>query len=249
MEFVALQKDNGIATLTLSRGRVNALNRTVVDQLRVQLKNLEIDREVSAVVLTGSGKFFSFGFDIPEFLALTKEEFADYLANFTDLYTYLFLFPKPVIAAINGHAMAGGCMLTLACDHRVMPIGKAKISLNEIGFGSSVFAGSTEMLRFWVGSANATAILYTGAMYQAEEAKDLGLVHEVSTEQNFTTAVEKAASALQAKASPAFASIKSLLRKSVAEEMRRREANSIKEFLEIWYSEETWANLQKIKIY
>ena len=165
MDFVAARKDNGIATLTLIRGRVNALNGAVVDQLRAQLENLEIDREVTAVVLTGSGKFFSFGFDIPEFLASTKEEFAQYLVNFTDLYTYLFLFPKPVIAAINGHAMAGGCMLTLACDHRVMTNGKAKISLNEIGFGSSVFAGSTEMLRFWVGNANATTILYTGAIY------------------------------------------------------------------------------------
>src|SRR5215472_2453735 len=249
MDFVAARKDNGIATLTLSRGRVNALNGAVVDQLRAQLENLEIDREVTAVVLTGSGKFFSFGFDIPEFLASTKEEFAQYLVNFTDLYTYLFLFPKPVIAAINGHAMAGGCMLTLACDHRVMTNGKAKISLNEIGFGSSVFAGSTEMLRFWVGNANATTILYTGAIYQAEEARDLGLVHEASTEQDFAGAVEKAVSALQAKASPAFASIKSLLRKSVAEEMRRREASSIKEFVEIWYSHETWANLEKIKIY
>jgi enoyl-CoA hydratase/carnithine racemase len=130
-----------------------------------------------------------------------------------------------------------------------MTIGNVKISLNEIGFGSSVFAGSTEMLRFWVGNSNATEILYTGAMYQAEEAKDLGLVHEASTERNFTAAVEKAASALQAKASPALASIKSLLRKSVAEEMRRSEASSIKEFVEIWYSEETWANLQNIKIY
>jgi 3,2-trans-enoyl-CoA isomerase len=72
---------------------------------------------IAAVILTGSGKFFSFGFDIPEFLAITKEEFTEYLANFTDLYTYLFLYSKPVIAALNGHTMAGGCMLALACDH------------------------------------------------------------------------------------------------------------------------------------
>jgi 3,2-trans-enoyl-CoA isomerase len=249
MDFVALQKTDRIATLTLSRGKVNALNAAVVDQLRTRLKDLEVDPEIAALILTGSGKFFSFGFDIPEFLALTKEEFTEYLTNFTDLYTYLFLYPKPVIAALNGHTMAGGCMLALACDHRVMTTGNAKISLNEIGFGSSVFAGSTEMLRFWVGSANATAILYSGAMYQAEEAKSLGLVHEASTEQNFAATVVDAASALREKASPAFASIKSLLRKSVAEEMRRREASSIKEFVDIWYSDATWSNLQKIKIY
>lgn len=249
MDFVKLDKAGGIATLTLNRGKVNALNAIVVGELRARLKALEVDREVTAVILTGSGKFFSFGFDIPEFLAFSKEQFAEYLANFTDLYTYLFLYPKPVVAALNGHTMAGGCMLALACDHRVMTTAGAKIALNEIGFGSSVFAGSTEMLRFWVGNANATAILYSGAMYQAEEAKMLGLIHEASTEQNFTATVENAASVLGAKASLAFSSIKSLLRKSVAEEMRQREAGSVKEFVDIWYSEATWANLQKIKIY
>ncbi len=249
MDFVALEKKNGIATLTLSRGKVNALNGAVVDQLRARLKSLEADPEITAVILTGSGKFFSFGFDIPEFLSFSREQFTEYLANFTDLYTYLFLFPKPVVAALNGHTMAGGCMLALACDYRVMIIGKAKIALNEIGFGSSVFAGSTEMLRFWTGNANATTILYSGALYDAEEARRLGLVHEASTEQEFRASVENAASAFGAKAPPAFTGIKSLLRKSVAEEMRRQEASSIKEFVDIWYSDATWANLRNIKIY
>jgi Delta3-Delta2-enoyl-CoA isomerase len=155
MDFVILRKSDGISTLTLNRGKVNALNGAVVDQLRALLKDLESDREVKSVVLTGSGKFFSFGFDIPEFLSFTKEQFTDYLINFTELYRYLFLYPKPVVAALNGHTIAGGCMLALACDYRVIVSGKAKI-FNEIGFGSSVFAGSMEMLRFWVGSANAT---------------------------------------------------------------------------------------------
>jgi Delta3-Delta2-enoyl-CoA isomerase len=136
-------------------------------------------------------------------------------------------------------------MLALTRDHRVMPAGNAKISLNEIGFGSSVFAGSTEMLRFWVGSANATTSLYSGAIYQAEEAKSLGLVHETSTEQDSAATVKNAASVLREKASPAFASIKSLLRKPVAEEMRRREATSMREFVEIWYSDATRTNMQK----
>src|SRR5215475_7992448 len=179
MLFIESQRSEGIATLTLRRGKVNALNGAVVDQLRGTLKTLEGDPEVKAIVLTGAGKFFSFGFDIPEFLSFTKEQFTEYLINFTDLYTYLFLYPKPFVTALNGHTIAGGCMLALAGDYRIMVSGKAKIGLNEIGFGSSIFAGSTEMLRFWVGSANATTILYSGAMCPAEEAKSLGLVHEV----------------------------------------------------------------------
>jgi 3,2-trans-enoyl-CoA isomerase len=248
MGFILQERDGEIMTLTLKRGKVNALNDSVVDELRDILKTCETDSRVRALVLTGEGKFFSFGFDIPEFLSFTKEAFARYLTNFTDLYTYLFLYPKPVVAALNGHTIAGGCMLSLACDYRVMVTGKARISLNEIGFGSSVFAGSTEMLRFLVGSANATEILYSGALYTAEEAKSLGLVQKVAPVERCGSEAGQVALNFSEKSQEAFASIKSLLRKSVTEEMIRREGESLKEFVDIWYSEATWANLQNIKI-
>jgi len=249
MSFVEVETSGGIATVALSRGKVNALNGMVVDELRGHLKELEVDRNVKAIILTGCGKFFSFGFDIPEFLFFTKEEFTNYLINFTDLYTYLFLYPKPVVAALNGHTIAGGCMLALACDSRVMVAGKSKISLNEIDFGSSVFAGSTEMLRFCIGSAAAAKVLYSGVMYSAEEAISLGLVQEVVEEANLMAQAKMIASDLASKHPPAFASIKSLLRKPIAEYMMQQERASISEFVDIWYSEPTWANLQDIKIH
>ena len=248
MDFIEVQRSDRIATARLSRGKVNALNGAVVDQLRSVLRAWEGDPEVGAVVVTGTGKFFSFGFDIPEFLSFTRAEFTDYLRNFTDLYTYLFQYPKPVVAALNGHAIAGGCMLALACDHRIMVSGKAKLSLNEISFGSSVFAGSTEMLRFWVGSANATAVLVSGAMYSAQEARSLALVQDVVSEEDLTERASQVAAALALKQAPAFASVKSLLRRSVVEEMSKREAEAIREFVNIWYSEATWANLRNIQI-
>jgi len=248
MDFVQLQKRDGIATLTLGRGKVNAINGPVVDQMRERLKSLEHDPEAKSIVLTGAGKFFSFGFDVPVFLSFDRTQFTQFLTGFTDLYTYLFTYPKPVVAALNGHTIAGGCMLALACDYRVMATGKARVSLNELGFGASVFAGITEMLRFSVGSANATKVLYSGTMYSAEEAKGIGLVDEVATEPDLMDAAVKMASTLGSKHPPAFAGIKSLLRKTVAEDIMRREAESIREFVDIWYSEHTWANLQNIKI-
>jgi enoyl-CoA hydratase/carnithine racemase len=248
MEFVQAQKRDGIATLTLARGKVNAINGPVVEEIRASLKSLEHDPEAKSVVLTGAGKFFSFGFDVPEFLSLDKAQFTQFLTSFTDLYTYLFLYPKPVVAALNGHTVAGGCMLALACDYRVMVMGKARMSLNELGFGASVFAGITEMLRFTVGSANATKVLYSGSMYSAEEAKSIGLIDEVAGEPDLMNAAFKMASTLGSKHPPAFAGIKSLLRRTIAEDMIRRERESIREFVDIWYSEHTWANLQNIKI-
>ena len=139
-------------------------------------------------------------------------------------------------------------MLALAADYRVMAKGKAKISLNEITFGSTVFAGSTEILRFWVGSAKASDILLSGAMYRADEAKELGLVHEVAAPEDVVAAARKKAAELASKPAPAFASIKSLLRKPISDEMKRRERESIQEAADLWYSESTRARLEKITI-
>ncbi len=249
MGFIGLEKKNGIAILTFSRGKVNALNGAVINELRNCLESIEVDDQVKAVILTGSGKFFSFGFDIPEFLPYTKDQFTEFLTGFADLYSYIFLYPKPVIGALNGHTVAGGCMLALACDYRVMTRGKGKISLNEIGFGASVFAGTVEMLRFLVGSAQAQNILCSGAMYSPEEALDMGMVQELASEEDLMRAAMNAAGNLSSKPSAAFASIKFLLRKPVADEMKGREAASIKEFVEIWYSDETRAMVKNIVIH
>ena len=249
MQFIEIQNDVNIVKVILHRGKVNALNNQVVEEFHYTLIDLSKDPDVKAIIISGSGKFFSFGFDIPEFLSYSKQKFTDYLIKFTNLYTYIFTYPKPVIAAINGHAVAEGCMLASACDKRIMVSGKAKISLNEINFGSSVFAGSTEMLRFCVGDKNATEVLYSGSMYSPEEAQELGLIDIITNENDLMTEASKLAIELSEKPAPAFASIKSLLRKSVAEEMKLKEKESIKRFVNIWYSESTWKNLKDIKIY
>jgi len=248
MNFITIHTQDGVATVDLHRGKVNALNGQVVGEISAALEKLETAADVRSVVITGQGKFFSFGFDIPEFLSFSREDFTSFLVQFTSLYTYMFGYPKPLVAALNGHTMAGGCMLALACDHRIMVTGNAKIALNEIGFGASVFAGSTEMLRFAVGSANASRILLTGTLYTAEQARELGLVDEVSSEKTVLAVARKTAAELGAKSSPAFASIKRLLRGPVLEQMRAREAESIRELGEIWYSEVTWKNLKMIVI-
>jgi len=219
-----------------------------LDDLDRALDALEADGAVDAIVLTGRGKFFSFGFDVPELLTYDREKLERYLRDFTTLYTRLILFPKPLVAAINGHAVAGGCMLATTCDRRVMVSGKAKIALNEVTFGASVFAGSVEMLAAITGRRNAERILLTGAMYRAEEALELGLVDEVAPPDGLLAAAGRHALELAAGDPAAFRSIKSLLREPVAAEMRRLEGASIEEFIEVWLSPETQAQLREIKI-
>lgn len=245
MDFVSLQTKEGIARVALSRGKVNAINEKVVDELTDCFRALSYDQAVRAVILTGEGKFFTFGFDIPEFLGYTKEAFVRYLTKFTGLYTDIFLFPKPVIAALNGHTIAGGCMLAIACDHRIMVPGNTKISLNEINFSSSVFAGSVEMMKLWLGQKQAEAALLSGAMYSAEEALQLGLIDRIAVRADLENEAIKKARECAAQDSAAFRSIKLLLRRPVAEEMMKREKTSILEFVDIWYSENTWKSLQQ----
>jgi enoyl-CoA hydratase/carnithine racemase len=245
---VNVRFEEGVAAIVLSRGKVNALDEPTVDELKDRFREIEADEAVRAVVFSGEGKFFSFGFDIPGFLGHSKPDFSRYLTKFTDLYTYLFMYPKPVVAALNGHAVAGGLMLALACDRRIMAAGKGKVALNELAFGSSVFAGSVEMLRYAVGNRNAEEVLYTGAMVPPEEALRLGLVDEVCSREELLGKAVAAARELGGKGQPAFRSIKRLLRGPVAEGMRRREGASITEFVDIWYSEATWRNLQEIRI-
>jgi len=249
MNFVSVSKEDGIATVTLNRGKVNALNEPLIEQIDSCFVKLANDKTVKAIILTALGKFFSFGFDIPEFLSYPKESFIRYLTKFTNLYTSLFLFPKPIVAALNGHTIAGGCMLALTCDYRIMTSEKAKISLNEISFGSTVFAGSVEMLIFCVGQKNAESVLYSGTMYSPDEAIQLGLIDQISSSENLKENAKKAAQEFASKELLAFSALKSLLRKPVAEEMFKREKDSIQEFVDIWYSEKTWKNLEKIKIH
>jgi len=244
MSFLQISEKAGIARVALSRGKVNAVNETVVDELAECFRKIEEDGNIRAVILTGTGKFFTFGFDIPEFLGYAKNDFIRYLTKFTDFYTYLFTYPKPVIAALNGHTIAGGCMMAIACDYRIMVPGKAKISLNEIEFGSSLFAGSVELMKLWLGQRNAEAAMLGGTMYSAEEAHRLGLIDRIVPPEELEGEAEKTAARFAEKDAAAFGSIKKLLRKPLADDMKKRERDSILEFVDIWYSEATWKRLQ-----
>lgn len=248
MDEIRVTRADGVATILLSRGKVHALNESTLDRLGHALSDVEHDPDVRAVVLGAEGPFFSFGFDIPELLGYDRAGFTRFVGNFTRLYTFLYLFPKPVVAALNGHTVAGGCMLALACDLRLMATGKARIALNEIGFGSSVFAGSVEMLRAVVGTRRAETVLFSGALYSAEEALELGLVDRVTAAEATLAEAQRAAAEMGARDTVAFGGLKRLVRGPIVQEMARNEPDSIRSFVEIWYSDSTWSNLQKIEI-
>ncbi|MCL5126585.1 MAG: enoyl-CoA hydratase/isomerase family protein [Deltaproteobacteria bacterium] len=232
MSFVLQTIEDSVATLTLNRGKVNAINEAVAEELGKNLEELVSSNNVKTVVLTGLGRFFSFGLDIPEFLNYSKQDFNRFVVKFADLYTYIFTYPKPVIAALNGHTIAGGFMLATACDYRVMVTGKSRISLNEITFGSSLFPGSAEMLRYLVGNRKAEIIAVTGDMYTAEQAKEIGLIDMVSTEESLTEHCMTVARGFVLRFGPAYQSIKKLLRSDTAATMRDKDSKYREEMID-----------------
>jgi enoyl-CoA hydratase/carnithine racemase len=139
-------------------------------------------------------------------------------------------------------------MLALACDYRLMVQGRAKISLNEISFGASIFSGCVEMLRACVGQRNAERMLLSGDMYMAAEAIEMRLIDQLASREHLMNDAQIRAHLFANKDIVSFRSIKRLLRGPILDAMRSREEGSILEFANIWYSESTWQKLQEIVI-
>lgn len=248
MSFVSITESDSIAIVKMKRDKVNAINSDAVDDLIECFKQLEDNRQIKAIVFTGNEKFFSFGFDVPELLTYSKQTLNNFLTRFTQLNRDLFLYPKPLIAALNGHTIAAGCMLALAADFRIMVPEKPKISLNEINIGVPVFAGALEMLRFSVGQRNAEHVLKSGKMYSPDEALQLGMIDKLSNPEMLMNEAMTVASEYAEKNPLAFRSLKGLLRKPVIQVSDRREENVIDEFIDIWFSEQSQAQLKTVQI-
>jgi enoyl-CoA hydratase/carnithine racemase len=239
---------DNVAVITLARDKVNAINDRLLNDINTELDRIEACSDVDGIVLTGRGKFFSFGFDVPRLLAMSRDGLTTFLTKYTATLLRLFTFHTPVIAAINGHATAGGCMFIMACDFRVAEAGRAKVGLNEIDLGVSVFRGSAEMLRYWVGNRNAELILNEGTLYSVVEAENLGLIDEiVAAGQLMDTAIAKARR-IGNKPKSAYRAIKKLMRGCVVEKIVTLEQAALDSFIETWYSNEAQSILSRLQI-
>ncbi|MFV0436791.1 MAG: enoyl-CoA hydratase-related protein [Desulfopila sp.] len=195
LQNVRLQQEGAIAEIIIDRPKaLNALNQATLQELLQCCALLENNREIRAVILTGAGeKAFVAGADISfmkEFDPLTAGEFAG-LGH--AVMTAIENLPQPVIAAINGFALGGGCELALACDIRVAGE-RAKFGQPEVNLGVIPGFGGTQRLPRLIGKGMACELLYTGAMIDAAEALRIGLVNRVvPTEQLLAACREMAA--------------------------------------------------------
>ena len=180
-----------LALITLNRGKSNALNREMITELTDMLYNIGNDDNIGGVVITGKEHFFSAGLDLIELYSYNAEEIKSFWKLFLDFGAKITAFKKPMVAAINGHAPAGGCVIALACDARVMAEGKYIIGLNEVPVGIIVPESIFQLYAFWLGKAHASRSLLEGKLFSPEEALQTGLVDELVNPNTIMTAAER----------------------------------------------------------
>src|SRR5215468_910513 len=175
--MIERSQHEGVLTLRLAHGKASALDVELLDALLGELDGAAED--VRAFILTGTGSIFSAGVDL---FRLT-EGGADYVRRFLPLLSRfvraLFAFPGPVVAAANGHAIAGGCVIVLAADVRLMAEGAGKIGVPELLVGVPFPATALEVVRFAVPRDKVQSLIYTGRTLPPREALTAGLVDEV----------------------------------------------------------------------
>ncbi|MCP4664159.1 MAG: enoyl-CoA hydratase/isomerase family protein [bacterium] len=238
--MISVDRHDQVAIVRLDRSVINALNLELVHELAETMQRLQDDPGVRSVVLTSANeKFFSIGFDIPQLIELDREGFTLYYRAFNRACMVLFTLPKPTMAAIAGHAIAGGCILTLCCDYRFIADGRKLMGVNEIKLGLPVPYPADCVLRSLVGWRNAREIMDGGELYPPETSLRMGLVDQVLPLDQVLPAAIRKAEQLGAMPQPAFATIKRNRVEMIEAQILARPEEKEQHLIEQWFSEET----------
>ncbi len=175
-QIVSLEKEESVGIITMNRPPVNGMDADLVTELLNVFRKAEEDEQIRVIVVTSKVEgIFSAGLDISTMTSGEGKVPVDIQKFFNDIQK----IGKPVVAAINGHALGGGCELSLVCDFRFMARGKATIGQTEVNLGIIPGAGGTQRLPRLIGVGKATELLFKGSRLKADEAREIGLVHQV----------------------------------------------------------------------
>jgi enoyl-CoA hydratase/carnithine racemase len=177
-----ITREGRVAVVTMNTNPVNAQNRAFFADLHEAFDTLEAEHPESPVVLTGQPGRFSAGLDLDEHFRLyatgSEEKVRDWFADYRATNMRLFTYPRPTVAAVNGHAFAGGLITSAVCDRRVVATGDARFAINEVPIGIAMPAVYLRMLQYAWGEQPASMICLQGEVFGVDEALARGVMHE-----------------------------------------------------------------------
>jgi enoyl-CoA hydratase len=237
--MIARETRGSIELVRLEHGKVNALDLELITAIEETFIELEDDERVRGVVLTGKGSSFSAGVDLFRVLSEGEEYVRQFVPRISTGFRRLFSFAKPVVAGVNGHAIAGGCVLACAADHRIMAEGKGRIGAPELLVGVAWPAHALEIVRFALPAYRAQELVYSGRTVRPEEARKVGLVDETVDPELLLDASLEAAERLAHIPPDAFRLAKRQLRGPSLEHADRAARETDEEVTRFWASPET----------
>lgn len=247
MQHLTLEFDDSVAILTLNRGKANALNGEALTEIHDALKELNVNADVRGVVVaSASPKFFSSGFDVGEVFSYDRAAMGKFFGTFMDLYDYMMRYPKPLVAAVPGHAYAGGAILALTCDARIFGEGEYGFALNEVNLGIVLTPGVIRMAAGIMGDRVARELVVGGASLGPWEASECGLANRLVPSDHVLAEAIKLAESLGKKPPQAFAAIKGLVADEWGFPGDGNHRAFLETFLDHWFSEECIAARQAL---
>ena len=236
----------GTTVLRLEHGKAHAIDVELAAALRDRLDELQRDSQIRAVILTGTGSIFCAGVDIVRVLRDGPDYVDEYVPVVMEMIEKQFRFPMPLVAAINGHAIAAGCVLAAGCDYRIMARGAGTIGVPELKVGLPFPLVAVEVLRFATSEAHLQELVYRGKTYAVAEAYERGLVDEVVEPNELLNHAIRVAAQLGSEPSARFRIMKRQLRQPTIDRMERYAQETHDEVIAAWKSP---ATLEAIRAY
>jgi enoyl-CoA hydratase len=245
MSTVEIEIKEGIGTIRLAGPRGNAINQSLVSDLSTALRTVGGDPSARAVLLASAHpKLFCPGLDLVSLSGIGRTEMGAFMLDFSTLLIDLFALKKPVVAAVNGAAVAGGCLLALTADWRVVKRG-APMGLNEVKVGVPLPWSAVLLLKAAAPAAMHSAVALLGRNFEGDAAVAAGLANEAVDAEAFEATLTERLVEFAEKDALALGVTKGYLRGGTVASMRDRETALLDEFLDGWFSAGTQVRIQK----
>jgi len=239
MQYINITKKDNYVILQMQRGKVNAINHDMVEEIRQAFRDFSTDEQIGGVIITGIPRIFSAGLDLIELYDYDEKKMTEFFISFGSMHIELATFKKPLIAAINGHSPAGGTVIALAADYRIMAEGERyTMGLNEVAVNIQVTHNLIEAYAFWIGRGNAHRYILEGKLLNCQESLACGLVQELCSDEDL---MEKAEDKMKhyLMANPTILlNTKAKLRKSWWDNLSTDATEDLRISNDIWWSQE-----------